>query len=203
MAEPPYDLVPLPHLGDRAPRKRNPVTRALSRAALHGAGWRFEGAFPDLPKFVVAVAPHTSNWDFLVGVLARRALGLDAHFLGKHTLFSPPLGWLMRWLGGTPVRRDMAGGVVQQVVETFQAHDAFVLGLAPEGTRKRVTAWRTGFYYIALEAGVPIVPVTFDYGRKRIAAAPPVVPTGDLDADLAPMRAFFARATPLKPEGAS
>ena len=202
MAVPAADLVPLPDLGPRAPRKRNAVTRWLSRAVLRTAGWGFEGAFPDLPKFIVAVAPHTSNWDFIVGVLARRALGLEAYFLGKHTLFTPPLGWLMRWLGGTPVRRDVAGGVVQQVVEKFQTHDAFVLGLAPEGTRKRVTTWRTGFYHIARGAGIPIVPVTFDYGRRRIVAAPPVVPTGDLDADLAPMRTFFAAATPLKPEGA-
>lgn len=201
MPVPSSDLVPLPALGARVPRKRNPLTKALSRAALAAAGWRFEGTFPDLPKFVVAVAPHTSNWDFVVGVLGRRALGLEAHFLGKHTLFRPPLGWLMRWLGGTPVRRDVPGGVVRQVVEKFQTHDAFVLGLAPEGTRKRVATWRTGFYYIALDAGVPIVPVTFDYGRKRITAAPPVVPTGDIEADLGPMRAFFARATPLKPEG--
>ena len=202
MPAPPYDLVSLPALGERVPRKRNPLTQALSRAALTTAGWRFEGFLPNLPKFVVAVAPHTSNWDFVVGLLARRALGLDAHFLGKHTLFRPPFGWFMRWLGGTPVRRDMPGGVVQQVAETFRTHEAFVLGLAPEGTRKRVAAWRTGFYYIALEAGVPIVPVTFDYGRKRIAAAVPIIPTGDLDADLQPMRVFFAGATPLKPEGA-
>ena len=201
MAAPAPDLVPLPDLGPRVPRKRNAVTQALSRAVLRAAGWQFEGAFPDLPKFVVAVAPHTSNWDFIVGVLARRALGLDAHFLGKHTLFKPPLGPIMRWLGGTPVRRDVPGGVVGQVVENIQSHDAFVLGLAPEGTRKRVTAWRTGFYHIAHGAGIPIVPVTFDYGRKRVAAAPPIVPTGDLDADFAQMRAFYEQATPLKPDG--
>ena len=195
------DLVPLPDLGPRAPRKRNVLTQSLSRAVLRAAGWKFEGAFPDAPKFIVAVAPHTSNWDFIVGVLARRALGLEAYFLGKHTLFKPPLGPVMRWLGGTPVRRDVPGGVVGQVVERIRSHDTFVLGLAPEGTRKRGEAWRTGFYHIARGADIPIVPVTFDYGRRRIVAAPPVIPSGDLDADLAQMQAFYDRATPLKPDG--
>lgn len=196
------DSVPLPGLGPRVPRKRNTVTQALSRAVLRAAGWRFEGAFPNLPKFLIAAVPHTTNWDFVVGVLARRAFGLDAHFLGKHTLFKPPFGWLMRWFGGMPVRRDVPGGVVQQVVEAIHARDGFVLGIAPEGTRKRVAAWRTGFYYIALEAGVPIVPVTFDYGRRRVVAAPPVLPTGDIEADFRTMRAFFSAATPPKSGGA-
>jgi 1-acyl-sn-glycerol-3-phosphate acyltransferase len=198
---PDVPTVPLPSLGERVPRKRNAVTKWLSRAALRAAGWSFRGGFPDAPKFVAAVAPHTSNWDFVVGVLGRRALGLDAHFLGKHTLFKPPLGPLMRWLGGTPVRRDVPGGAVRQVAETIRAHDQFVLGLAPEGTRRRVDAWRTGFYYIALEAGVPIAPVAFDYGRKQIVAGPPLVPSGDLEADLAVLQRFFVGVVPKKERG--
>lgn len=201
MDAPTIPTVPLPALGARAPRKRNAVTKALSRAALSVAGWSFSGGLPDAPKFVVAVAPHTSNWDFVVGVLARRAVGLDAHFLGKHTLFRPPFGWFMRWLGGTPVRRDVPGGVVQEVAETFRAYDRFVLGLAPEGTRRRVSKWRTGFYYIALEAGVPIAPVALDYGRKRVVGGPPLQPTGDLNADLEKLQAFFLDVVPKKREG--
>jgi 1-acyl-sn-glycerol-3-phosphate acyltransferase len=195
---PTIPTVPLPALGARAPRKRNAVTKALSRAALSVAGWTFRGGLPDAPKFVAAVAPHTSNWDFVVGVLARRAVGLDAHFLGKHTLFTPPLGWLMRWLGGTPVRRDVPGGVVRQVVETIREHDQFVLGLAPEGTRRRVEAWRTGFYYIALEAGIPIAPVALDYGRKQVVAGPPLLPSGDIEADLDELQRFFVGVVPKK-----
>lgn len=193
--------VPLPDLGPRVPRKRNAVTQALSQAILRAAGWGFEGAFPDQPKFIIAVAPHTSNWDFIVGVLARRAFGLEAYFIGKHSLFKPPFGPIMRWLGGTPVRRDVKGGVVGQIVDTIRASDTFVLGIAPEGTRKRGEAWRTGFYHMAAGAEIPIVPVTFDYGRRRIVAAPPIVPTGNIEADLAPMRAFYDQATPLKPGG--
>jgi len=201
MTDPARTPVSLPEIGPRVPRKRNAVAKALSRATLRAAGWHFEGCLPDQPKFIITVAPHTSNWDFVVGVLARRALGLDAHFLGKHTLFKPPLGWLMRWLGGTPVRRDVSAGVVEQVVQTFDAHDEFVLALAPEGTRKRVTEWRTGFYYIALNAGVPIAPAAFDYGRKRIVVGPALVPSGDLDADLRTLRQFYTNMTPRKMEG--
>lgn len=134
-------------------------------------------------------------------MLARQAVGLRAHFLGKHTLFRPPFGWLFRWLGGTPVRRDVREGVVEQVAATFEAHERFVLALAPEGTRRRVKHWRTGFYHIAREAGVPIALVAFDYGRKRIIAGPATVPTGDIESDFRRMRAFFDGVTPQNPDG--
>lgn len=201
MADATHDTVLLPEIGPRVPRKRNAVTKALSRAVLRMAGWRFEGSLPDEPKFIITVAPHTSNWDFVFGVLARRAVGLDAHFLGKDTLFKPPLGWLMRWLGGTPVRRNVSEGVVEQVVQKFASHDAFVLALAPEGTRKRVEKWRTGFYYMALSAGVPIAPVALDYGRKRIVAGPAFVPSGNLDEEVRALHDFHYSVTPHTMEG--
>jgi 1-acyl-sn-glycerol-3-phosphate acyltransferase len=202
MADAARHRVPLPDTPPRVPRKRNAVTKALSRATLRAAGWRFEGSMPDEPKFIIIVAPHTSNWDFVLGVLARRAMGMDAHFIGKHTLFKPPFGGLMRWLGGTPVRRDVSAGVVEQVVETIRAHDGFVIAIAPEGTRRRVAEWRTGFYYMALHAGIPIVPAAFDYGRKRIVVGPALAPSGDLDADLRTLRQFCNDVTPLKTDGA-
>ena len=192
---------PLPDLGPSVPARGGPIRRAVGRAVLKLAGWGFEGGLPDAPKFVIAVAPHTSNWDFVVGVFARQAVGLRAHFLGKHTLFRPPLGWLFRWLGGTPVRRDVRAGVVEQAAAAFTAHERFVLALAPEGTRRRVEAWRTGFYHIAREAGVPIALVAFDYGRRRIVAGPAVEPTGDAEADLRRIRAFFDGIVPKNPEG--
>ena len=192
---------PLPDLGPNVPMRGGAIRRAIGRTVLKLAGWDFEGALPDLPKFVIAVVPHTSNWDFVVGVFARQAIGLRAHFLGKHTLFRPPFGWLFRWLGGTPVRRDVRAGVVEQVAATFARHEQFVLALAPEGTRRRVEAWRTGFYHIAREAGVPIALVAFDYGRKRVVVGPPTVPTGDTEGDLRAMRAFFDGIVPRNPEG--
>ena len=115
--------------------------------------WRVEGAIPDLPRFVIAVAPHTSNWDFVVGAAAMFALDLDLTFLGKHTLFRPPFERVLRWMGGIPVDRSSAHGVVAESVRAFGEADRRVLAIAPEGTRKAVRALRgTGFLHIAREA---------------------------------------------------
>ncbi len=198
MPEPPIERPPLPTLGDRVPRRGNALTRWFGRTVLKLGGWRLAGGFPDAPKFVIAFAPHTSNWDFILGVLFRQALGLGASFLGKDALFRPPLGWLMRRLGGTPVYRDAPQGLVGQIADVFNERDQYVLAIAPEGTRGAVEAWRTGFYYIALEAGVPIALATIDYGRKEIIAGPVLIPSGDLDADLHAMQDFFAGITPKR-----
>lgn len=197
----PIPVTPFPALGDRVPSRGGAFRRAIGRTVLGLFGWSFEGGLPNLPKFVIAVAPHTSNWDFVVGVFARQALALRARFLGKDTLFKPPLGPIMRWLGGTPVRRDISTGLVEQVATAMAREEQFVLALAPEGTRSRVTKWRTGFYHIAREVGVPIVLVTFDYARKRIVAAPPLIPSGDVEQDLDWMQAFLRDTTPKKVEG--
>ena len=149
---------------------------------------------PDAPKLVFAVAPHTSNLDFLVGVGAMFTLGLRVHWLGKDTLFRPPLGAVMRWLGGTPVKRRTSQNAVAQVVAAFDAHDRFLLGLSPEGTRQRTDHWRTGFYHIARGAGALIVPVALDYGRREVRLFPALRPTGDEPADLAALRALFTPA---------
>jgi 1-acyl-sn-glycerol-3-phosphate acyltransferase len=151
-------------------------------------GWRFSGEVPDTSKTVVIVAPHTSNWDFPIGVVAMFALGVKVAFLGKHTLFRWPLGPIMRWLGGISVDRRSSRGVVQQIVDTFNDHDRLFLALTPEGTRGKVDQWRTGFYHMAHEAGVPILPVSFDWGRRRIAFHAPVVASGDLERDLPVIR---------------
>jgi 1-acyl-sn-glycerol-3-phosphate acyltransferase len=157
-------------------------------------GWRIEGNLPDVSKAVVIVAPHTTNWDFIVGIAAKFALGLQASWLGKHTLFRAPFGGLMRWLGGLPVDRSRPHDVVAQSVEQFAARDRLVLGISPEGTRKPVPRWRTGFYHIAAGAQVPIVPVAFDWSRRTLDIGPTVLPGGDMDADLAALDAFFAPA---------
>ena len=137
------------------------------------------------------VAPHTSNWDFPLGVAAMFALGIRVRWLGKHTLFRPPLGALMRWLGGTPVHRTTPQRAVAEAVAAFDAHDRFILALSPEGTRRRLPAWRTGFYHIARGAGVPVLPVALDYGRRTVSLFVPVPLTGDEAADLATLRAHF------------
>lgn len=153
------------------------------------------GEVPDLAKAVIIVAPHTSNWDFPVGVAAMLALDLKLTFLGKHTLFEGPLAPLMRGLGGIPVDRSHPGaGVVEEMAARFRAADRLLLALSPEGTRTAVDRWKTGFYRIASAAGVPIVAVALDWARREIRFGPVLTPSGDLEADLAVFREFFADA---------
>ena len=174
--------MPEPNAG--YPRRHSPILQAFGRAGLHACGWRIEGAMPAIPKFVVIVAPHTSNWDFVLGVLAMFALDLDGHWIGKHTLFRGPLGVLMRALGGEPVDRSQPGDVVEQVAARIRSADAYVLGLSPEGTR-RARPWKTGFHRIACAAGVPVVPAWLDYANRTIGIGAPVAMMGDLATDLA------------------
>ena len=149
-------------------------------------GWKVTGSIPaDLKKYVVIAAPHTSAVDFPIGVWARSAIGRDIKYLGKKSLFKPPLGWLMRKLGGYPVDRSGNQNLVAQVVELFNSKDAFAIALSPEGTRRKVDRLRTGFYHIAVGAKVPIVLVTFDYDARIVHFNPePFYPTGDKEEDL-------------------
>jgi 1-acyl-sn-glycerol-3-phosphate acyltransferase len=181
--------------------KRNPLLRALGRFYLRGGGWRIRGRVPTEPKFVAIVAPHTSNWDFVVCVAAMFALGLRIQWFGKDTLFRWPLGWLLRALGGLPVRRDTAKGVVSEIADTIRTQRRFILALAPEGTRSHVAEWRTGFYHIAEQAGVPIVPVALDWGQREIAIGDPVRTAGDPAREIARLRARYSVEMALHPEG--
>jgi 1-acyl-sn-glycerol-3-phosphate acyltransferase len=189
----------VPPLPPSLPRRGNGFSRLLGRALLAAAGWRIEGEIPDRPKLVAIVAPHTSNWDFVIGIAAVFALGLQVRFLGKHTLFHPPLGWLMRWFGGTPVVRETPQGAVAQAVAMIEAEPAVFLGIAPAGTRTRGTPWRSGFYHIAHAAGVPILPAAFDGERRAIRLFPPFETSGDFDADLPRLMALYDRIRGIRP----
>lgn len=184
----------VPDIGTALPRSGGSLSRAFGRWMLGLLGWRIEGNLPNVAKAVVVVAPHTSNWDFVVGIAAKFALGLRAAWLGKHTLFRGPFGPIMRWLGGIPVDRSKPNDVVAQSVARFAASERMVLGISPEGTRKAVPRWRTGFYYIARGAAVPMVPVAFDWSQHALVIGSPVVPGDDADADLATVAACFAPA---------
>ncbi len=164
--------------------------------------WKIVGEFPGhLKKYIIAVAPHTSNWDFPLGVMARSVLHIqNARFLGKHSLFKPPFGWIFRSLGGYPVDRSGSHDVVQQAVDIFNAHENFILALAPEGTRKKVDKLRTGFYYIAKGANVPIVPVGFDFSTRRIVIGTPLTPTDNFDHDMETLLAFYRTMKGKNPE---
>jgi 1-acyl-sn-glycerol-3-phosphate acyltransferase len=180
-----------PELPPSLPRRGNALSKGLARGLLTLSGWRVDGEFPDRAKMIAIVAPHTSNWDFVVGILVVFALGLRVRFLGKHTLFNPWLGWLMRWLGGTPVVRDTPQGAVADAAEMIHSEERVLLGIAPQGTRKRGTPWRSGFYNIALAAKVPILPAAFDFGRKSMRLFPLFEPSGDYEVDLAQLHALY------------
>lgn len=182
----------IPEPGPNLPRKGGPLRTAIGRALLRVTGWRIDPLIPDLPKFVVIAAPHSSNWDFIIGLALIFALRLDIRFIGKAALFRGPLGPIMRWLGGIPVDRTQPQDVVEQTIAMFDAHEKLIVALAPEGTRKPVAKWKSGFYRIAVGAGVPIVPGYFDNRRRVVGMGPPFQPTGDADADLAELRAFYA-----------
>jgi 1-acyl-sn-glycerol-3-phosphate acyltransferase len=178
------------------------MLRAFFKLIFDLLGWKIVGDFPrQLKKYIVAVAPHTSNWDFPLGVMARSILRMkNTRFLGKHSLFKPPFGWFFRSLGGYPVDRSQSHDVVHQVVDIFNSHDDFILALAPEGTRKKVDKLRTGFYYIAKGANVPIVPVGFDFSTKRIVIGDPLLPTEDFDHDMDMLITFYQKMKGKNPE---
>ena len=163
-------------------------------------GWRFEGALPDAPKFVIIVAPHTSNWDFPVGVMALFSLGFRVSFLGKHTIFKWPWGIFMRWLGGIPVERTVSRDRVAESVAAFNGADQLILVIAPEGTRKLVPRWKTGFYHVAHGAQVPIVPIYFDFATKVIGICAPFYTTGDIARDLKEIEKNFHGRTGQNPD---
>lgn len=156
-------------------------------------GWRIEGRFPDRPKFVVAVAPHTSNWDFLHGASAMFALDLQATFIGKHTLFVWPFSVVLRWMGGIPVDRSAARGLVGEAVASFALPEAKILVIAPEGTRRKVERFKTGFLHIAKGAGLPVVLVALDYASRRVRIGPVIETVDDVEAARVSIEAHFAR----------
>jgi 1-acyl-sn-glycerol-3-phosphate acyltransferase len=189
----------VPVLPECLPRRGNAFSSAVSRAVLGACGWTIEGDFPSRPKMVAIVAPHTSNWDFIIGILAVFAIGIRVRFLGKHTLFKGPLGGFMRWCGGMPVNREVPQGLVPQAVAAIEKAPAVVLAITPTGTRSSTKPWRSGFYHIAVAARVPILPVIFDGARRAIRFLPAFEPSGDYAADLPRLQAFYAGVRGIKP----
>ena len=182
-----------PVLGDRIPLRGNALMRAVGHGLLRLMGWRVEGEVPNLPKFVIAVAPHTSNWDFVVGAAAMFALDLRLAFLGKHTIFRWPFGAFLRWMGGIPVDRTSPHGVVNESIDGFVRAERRILAIAPEGTRRRVARFKSGFLHIARGADVPVVLVALDYGARCVRLGPCFTPGGDIEAERLRAEAWFAQ----------
>ena len=192
-------MTALPLLGACVPRRGSAATRAFGALVLRLMGWRVEGDVPDLPKFVIAVAPHTSNWDFVVGAATMFALDLRLSFIGKHTLFRWPVEGVLRWMGGIPVDRSASHGLVGETVKAFASVDRRILAIAPQGTRKRGARFRSGFLHIARGAKVPVVLASLDYASRCLRLGPSFRPGEDIDAELARVEAFFAKVKGKNP----
>ncbi len=175
----------------------------LSGWILNILGWTIHADFPDVEKYVLIAAPHTSNWDFPLGILAARAINLDVHWLGKHTIFRWPFGWFFRALGGRPVHRDQALNVIQQMADLFTHSEQLILALAPEGTRAKKDHWRTGFYHIAWTANVPIAMGYLDYGQKQVGLGGAFYAGDDIEVVFSQIREFYQDRRGKYPENES
>ena len=155
-------------------------------------GWKKVGHLPEENKFIIILAPHTSNWDLFYGILLAFAFKADGRFIAKKELFRQPFTWIMKWLGGVPIDRALSSNVVDQMIRSFNKYNIFMLALAPEGTRNKTNGWKSGFYHIAAGAHVPIQLTFLDYPTKTGGAGPLICPTGDLDRDMQTIRNFYA-----------
>ena len=176
---------------DQLPRRGNRISKAFAAFVFRLVGWQVAGEIPNLPKMIVIGAPHTSNWDFPLAMIFIFYTGVRFNWMAKKEFFVRPFAWLWYWLGGVSVDRKAANGLVGQTVEVIQQRAKIVLAIAPEGTRSKVARWRTGFYYIAYNANIPIVPILLDYAHKRFVITEPFSPTGDIEADLPLLQARY------------
>ena len=186
------------------PQVRRPTL--LSRVAkqvllwfYHGKGWRLFGGLPETRKFVIAGAPHSSNWDFVFFTGATHEMGIQPNFMGKHTLFKWPLKRFMEDMGGIPVDRSKRANYVEQIAAEFARRDELALVIAAEGTRTTDGSWKSGFYHIAQAAGVPIVPTWVCNATKRLGFGPALMPSGNYPADLAKIAAYLRSVLPDEP----
>jgi 1-acyl-sn-glycerol-3-phosphate acyltransferase len=172
----------------------------LAHKLLELRGWEFTGTVPDVPKLIIIGAPHTTNWDFVVYLGALHHYQLHASYIGKHTLFRWPFGWLFRKLGGIPVDRSKPGGLVQQVVDALESAKRMILVIAPEGTRGAAPYWKSGFLHIAAAAEVPILLAYIDYPSKRAGMGPLLEFDGDIPGFMDRCREFYADKQGKHPE---
>ncbi|WP_227429001.1 lysophospholipid acyltransferase family protein [Psychrobacter sp. I-STPA6b] len=191
-------------LGKLVPKRGGRLSPVLAQGFLKLTGWHIVGSIPNINQAVLLAVPHTSNVDGVYALPAVMALDLDVKIMGKKSLFDVPvLSTFLQWMGVIPIDRDKKGSVLQTTIDRFKTGEPFFLGLAPEGTRGYTKQWKTGFYYIALEAGVPIIPVAMDYKSKQIRFMTPLTPTGDIEADLQKIYAQYRGVVPRHPENLS
>jgi len=190
----------LPSVPREVPITHRPIGQKLGLWTLKLLGWKITGDIPNEPKMICAVAPHTSNWDFVVGIAAMLALNLKISFLGKDAIFIWPFGALLKKLGGIPVNRRKSHGVVGQLVSVFERQPQLLLALAPEGTRSKTKQWKTGFLAIAHKANVPVIPLSLHFDCKEIRFGEPRKIGSDIEAELASFKLAFNDACAKNPQ---
>lgn len=176
-----------------------PFFRSLSKLYLRNGGWHVVGQLPDIPKFVIIGAPHTSNWDFVMFLALAFILKGDLRYMGKKELFYPPYGWFFRWCGGVSVDRSRRQGLVEQTVQAIREADHFQLVITPEGTRGKVGEWKRGFYYIAKQAGIPMVAGFVDSRTKTCGIGPTFTLTDDMNGDIKAIQTFYSTLVGINP----
>jgi len=179
------------------------ILRGMFRFAFWLIGWRVEGSLPDLPKFVLLGAPHTSNWDFMIFLALAFHLRADVRYMGKAELFRWPFGGFFRYCGGYPVERNKSQGLVEQMARVIQDAERCILVIAPEGTRHKVREWKTGFYHIARKANVPVVAAFIDSPIKACGIGPTFELTDNLESDIKSIQSFYAGKVGIHPHETS
>lgn len=190
----------IPHVAPCIPTRNYGLLHNLAKRILALCGWTIKGELPAQPKFILAVAPHTSNWDFFVGIAVMFTLRLKVSFLGKASIFRWPVKSILTAIGGIAVDRRSSHGVVGQIVKEIKQNESFILGLAPEGTRSKTIEWKTGFLHIAKQANIPVVPASFDFAKKEIFFHPAVYVSGEISQELTEIKQVFADVCAKNPQ---
>jgi 1-acyl-sn-glycerol-3-phosphate acyltransferase len=190
----------IPEPGPSTPQKSNVLSRATGRLLLFVLRWQIKGKVHNAPKFVMILAPHTSIWDFYVGLAGMLAVGLHSSWLISSAYTWWPLGFFLRRLGGIPIYRNGSHNFVSQIVESFNNNERMMVTLFPEGTRKKVERWRTGFWYIASEAEIPIQLISFDYKKRVTECGPVIEPSNNIEADMKKIQEFYKNVQAKYPE---
>ncbi len=191
----------LPTVPACIPTAHRPFGQRLGAFVLRTMGWKVVGEVPEYPKAIYAVAPHTSNWDFVIGVAVMLSMNLKLKFLGKDAIFVWPFKGLLESIGGIPINRNKNHGVVEQIVKQFEQNDSLILALSPEGTRSRTKEWKTGFLAIANQANVPVVTMSFHFDKKEFRFGQASFISDDIPQELARIKSCFSDACAKNPQG--
>ncbi len=188
-----------PDIPEELPKANHNLAKKLARKILTVSGWQVVGQFPKEKKFILIVAPHTSNWDFIVAMLVMLALNINVRFMGKKSIFIGPFKWLLESLGGVAIDRQHPHGIVGQMVSLFNNSEKMILGLAPEGTRSKTVEWKKGFLYIANQANVPVIPISLDFAKKEVEILPQHQVCHDIDKSLTQIKSLYSQVCAKNP----